>query len=85
MLELKPEDLVMRELIQQQQQESMIGEYEKIEESHNFNNMEEEEEEMDEEELDEDEKSAAFEIAFQSPANRGGNGHTEPPFLTMVQ
>ncbi|CAD5314358.1 unnamed protein product [Arabidopsis thaliana] len=58
----KPEDLVMRELIQQQQQlqqqESMI---------------------------DEDEKSAAFEIAFQSPANRGGNGHTEPPFLTMVQ
>ncbi|ANM60086.1 GT-2-like 1 [Arabidopsis thaliana] len=86
----KPEDLVMRELIQQQQQlqqqESMIGEYEKIEESHNYNNMEEEEDqEMDEEELDEDEKSAAFEIAFQSPANRGGNGHTEPPFLTMVQ
>ncbi|KAL9308134.1 putative transcription factor MYB family [Arabidopsis thaliana] len=86
----KPEDLVMRELIQQQQQlqqqESMIGEYEKIEESHKYNNMEEEEDqEMDEEELDEDEKSAAFEIAFQSPANRGGNGHTEPPFLTMVQ
>ncbi|KAL1222153.1 Trihelix transcription factor GTL1 [Cardamine amara subsp. amara] len=91
----KPEDLVMRELMQQQQQqqqqkqqeESMIGEYEKIEESHNYNNMEEEEEEMDEEEeLDEDEKSAAYEIAFQSPTNRGGNnGHTEPPFLTMVQ
>ncbi|KFK45057.1 hypothetical protein AALP_AA1G338300 [Arabis alpina] len=79
----KPEDLVMRELIQQ---ESMIGEYEKIEESHNYNNMEEDEEELDEEELDEDEKSAAYEIAFQSPTNRGGNnGHTEPPFLTMVQ
>nr|BAJ33781.1 unnamed protein product [Eutrema halophilum] len=77
----------MRELMQQQQQqqESMIGEYEKIEESHNYNNMEEDEEELDEEELDEDEKSAAYEIAFQSPANRGGNGHTEPPFLTMVQ
>lgn len=84
MLELKPEDLVMRDLIQQQ--ESMIGEYEKIEESHNYNNLEEEEEELDEEELDEDEKSAAYEMAFQSPTNRGGNGHnTEPPFLTMVQ
>ncbi|KAL0696112.1 hypothetical protein Bca4012_063292 [Brassica carinata] len=80
----KPEDLVMKELMQQQQQDSMISEYEKIEESHNYNNMEEEEEEMDEE-LDEDEKSAAYEVAFQSPANRGGNGHTEPPFLTMVQ
>ncbi|KAF8105405.1 hypothetical protein N665_0158s0086 [Sinapis alba] len=79
----KPEDLVMKELMQHQQ-DSMISEYEKIEESHNYNNMEEEEEEMDEE-LDEDEKSAAYEVAFQSPANRGGNGHTEPPFLTMVQ
>ncbi|CAN7084075.1 hypothetical protein Bca4012_098702 [Brassica carinata] len=78
----KPEDLVMKELMQHQQQDSMISEYEKIEESHNYNNMEEEE--MDEE-LDEDEKSAAYEVAFQSPANRGGNGHTEPPFLTMVQ
>ncbi|CDY44964.1 BnaA08g06640D [Brassica napus] len=80
----KPEDLVMRELMQQKQQQeedSMIGEYEKIEASHNYNM---EEEEMDEE-LDEDEKSAAYEIAFQSPANRGGNGHSEPPFLTMVQ
>ena len=72
----------MKELMQHQQQDSMISEYEKIEESHNYNNMEEEE--MDEE-LDEDEKSAAYEVAFQSPANRGGNGHTEPPFLTMVQ
>ncbi|CAA7059265.1 unnamed protein product [Microthlaspi erraticum] len=85
----KPEDLVMRELMQQQQQqqESMIGEYQKIEEAHNYNNMEEEEEEEldDQEELDDDEKSAAYEIAFQSPTNRGGNGHTEPPFLTMVQ
>ncbi|CAF2056618.1 hypothetical protein HID58_070442 [Brassica napus] len=78
----KPEDLVMKELMQHQKQDSMISEYEKIEESHNYNNMEEEE--MDEE-LDEDEKSAAYEVAFQSPANRGGNGHTEPPFLTMVQ
>ncbi|CAN6928775.1 unnamed protein product, partial [Brassica oleracea] len=78
----KPEDLVMKELMQHQQQDSMISEYEKIEESHNYNNMGEEE--MDEE-LDEDEKSAAYEVAFQSPANRGGNGHTEPPFLTMVQ
>ncbi|CAN7030547.1 hypothetical protein IGI04_030310 [Brassica rapa subsp. trilocularis] len=80
----KPEDLVMRELMQQkqqQQEDSMIGEYEKIEASHNYNM---EEEEMDEE-LDDDEKSAAYEIAFQSPANRGGNGHSEPPFLTMVQ
>ncbi|CDY62151.1 BnaCnng39380D [Brassica napus] len=80
----KPEDLVMRELMQQKQQQeedSMIGEYEKIEASHNYNM---EEEEMDEE-LDDDEKSAAYEIAFQSPANRGGNGHSEPPFLTMVQ
>ncbi|CAF2044077.1 hypothetical protein BRARA_I02704 [Brassica rapa] len=85
----KPEDLVMKELMQHQQQDSMISEYEKIEESHNYNNMEEEEEEEEEEEmdeeLDEDEKSAAYEVAFQSPANRGGNGHTEPPFLTMVQ
>ena len=84
LLELKPEDLVMRELMQQKQQQeedSMIGEYEKIEASHNYNM---EEEEMDEE-LDDDEKSAAYEIAFQSPANRGGNGHSEPPFLTMVQ
>ena len=72
----------MKELMQHQKQDSMISEYEKIEESHNYNNMEEEE--MDEE-LDEDEKSAAYEVAFQSPANRGGNGHTEPPFLTMVQ
>ena len=79
----------MKELMQHQQQDSMISEYEKIEESHNYNNMEEEEEEEEEEEmdeeLDEDEKSAAYEVAFQSPANRGGNGHTEPPFLTMVQ
>ncbi|CAN6899366.1 unnamed protein product [Brassica oleracea var. botrytis] len=80
----KPEDLVMRELMQQKQQQEedpMIGEYEKIEASHNYNM---EEEEMDEE-LDDDEKSAAYEVAFQSPANRGGNGHSEPPFLTMVQ
>ncbi|KAG2314799.1 hypothetical protein Bca4012_065611 [Brassica carinata] len=85
----KPEDLLMRELMKQQEQQqhqedSMIGEYEKFEASHNYNNMEVEEEEMDEE-LDEDEKSAAYEIAFQSTEKRGGNGHTESPFLTMVQ
>ncbi|CAH8353261.1 unnamed protein product [Eruca vesicaria subsp. sativa] len=83
----KPEDLLMRELMQQQQhqEDSMIGEYEQIEASHNYNNMEVEEEEIDEE-LDEDEKSAAYEIAFQtSSEKRGGNGHTESPFLTMVQ
>lgn len=78
----KPEDLV-RELMQQEHaktQQELQLQQRVIGEPHSYN-LEEE----DDEELEEDEKTA-YEIAFQSTANRGaGNGHAEPSFLTMVQ